>query len=560
MTENDAATRTSDRAAGILLHPTSLPGPHGVGDLGAAAYRFVDFLEAGRQSLWQLMPLGPVGLGNSPYASSSAFAGSPLLVALEPLVASGWLDADDLRDASFEPDRVEYVAADEFKHAKLRVAYDNFSERASREDRAALGEFQERERGWLDDVALFAALKDEHGGAWWGWPREVALRHPAALDAARRDLADRVAYHQFSQWVFWSQWAELRAYANARGIQIVGDIPIFVAQDSVDVWANRDIFHLDEHGQPTVVAGVPPDYFSPTGQRWGNPLYNWARLAETGYAWWIERFRATLRLVDLIRLDHFRGFQAYWEVPAAELTALKGRWLPGPGTLLFEAVHDALGELPIIVEDLGDITPAVIALRETLGFPGMKVLQFAFGEDAAREVPFGENPYLPHNYEEPYVAYTGTHDNDTTVGWYASRGEDEKHAIRRYLGRSGDDVAWDFIRLALASVARYVIVPLQDVLSLGSEARMNVPGVPADNWAWRYRDDMLLPEHAERLAELTATYGRWQNRPEEPEATAADDVPADMSSADDAATGVTLADTEKAVGATPDPPAEKTSA
>jgi 4-alpha-glucanotransferase len=297
---------------------------------------------------------------------------------------------------------------------------------------------------------------------------------------------------------------------NERGIRIVGDIPIFVAQDSVDVWAHRDIFFLDEQGQPTVVAGVPPDYFSPTGQRWGNPLYNWDRLAETGYGWWIDRIRATLALVDIIRIDHFRGFQGYWEVPADEETALNGRWMPGPGRTFFQAVRAALGELPIVVEDLGDITPDVIELREALGFPGMKVLQFAFGEEAQRDVPTGENPYLPHNYEEHCVAYTGTHDNDTTVGWYASREEPERHAVRRYLGRNGDDIAWDFIRLALSSVARYAIVPIQDVLQLGSEARMNVPGEATGNWAWRYREDQIARWHSEALADLTATYGRWQ--------------------------------------------------
>ncbi|MDP8921653.1 MAG: 4-alpha-glucanotransferase [Chloroflexota bacterium] len=506
----DMTSRRAERAAGILLHPTSLPGPHGVGDLGTAAYRFVDFLTAGRQTLWQIMPLGPVGLGNSPYASSSAFAGSPLLIALEELARCGWLDEDDLRGPDFPPNRVDYEGAGQFKREKLGVAFERFRERASDDARAALAEFRERERGWLDDYVLFAALKERRDGAWWEWPAELALREPAALDRARRDLSDSVAFQEFVQWVFWSQWGRLRRYANERDIRIVGDIPIFVAQDSADVWAHRSNFHLDEQGQPTVVAGVPPDYFSPTGQRWGNPLYEWDRLAETGYAWWIDRFRATLELVDLIRIDHFRGFQAYWAVPAEEETALNGRWMPGPGQKFFAAVRHALGELPIVVEDLGDITPDVIRLREALGFPGMKVLQFAFGEEAQREVPTGENPYLPHNYEENCVVYSGTHDNDTTVGWYASRDEPERHAVRRYLGRNGDDIAWDFIRLALSSVARYAIVPLQDVLGLGSEARMNVPGQPADNWTWRYREDQIARWHPEALADMTATYGRWQ--------------------------------------------------
>jgi 4-alpha-glucanotransferase len=498
------------RAAGVLLHPTSLPGPHGVGDLGAAVYRFIEFLEAGRQTLWQLMPLGPVGLGNSPYAARSAFAGSPLLVALDQIVGRGWLHQADLRGPDFPPHQVQYDEASELKLAALERAFAQFERVASPDDREALDGFVERQDAWLDDYAFFMALKDANGGqAWFDWKPGLALREAGALAEARGDLGGRIRFHQFVQWVFFDQWALARRYANERGIRIVGDIPIFVAHDSADVWANRELFHLDERGQPIVVAGVPPDAFSATGQRWGNPLYNWARLAEAGHRWWIERFRATLELVDMVRLDHFRGFQAYWEVPGEHETAEHGRWVEGPREGLFAAIAAELGRVPMIVEDLGEITPDVNELRERLGFPGMKVLQFAFGEDA-HGVPTGRNPYLPHNYEPNFVVYTGTHDNDTTVGWFASLGEAERAAVRRYLGTDGHDIAWDLVRLAFGSVAEWAIVPLQDVLSLGSEARMNVPGRPEDNWTWRYAEGALTPAHAERLAELTAVYGRWR--------------------------------------------------
>ena len=499
------------RAAGILLHPTSLPGAHGVGDLGAGVYRFVERLAEARQTLWQIMPLGPVGLGNSPYAARSAFAGNPLLIALDQLVGRDWLEPEDLDGPDFAVDRVDYEGAERFKMAALGRAFDQFRTIDDYDDEGRWQAFCERRRAWLDDYALFMAIKEAHGGAaWFDWPPELALRAPDALAAAGRDLESRVAFHRWVQWVFAEQWGAAHRYANERGVQILGDIPIFVAEDSADVWANRDDFHLDERGRPTVVAGVPPDYFSPTGQRWGNPLYNWERQAQSGYRWWIERFRATLELVDAVRLDHFRGFQAYWEVPAEHDTALDGRWVAGPREGLFVAVEAALGRVPMVVEDLGEITPDVVELRERLGFPGMKVLQFAFGEDA-RGVPTGENPYLPHNYEPDFVAYTGTHDNDTTVGWFATREPAERAAVLRYLGTDGQDIAWDLIRLALSSVAEWVIVPLQDVLGLGSEARMNVPGQPTENWAWRYVEDAFSPEHAARLADLTATYGRWRS-------------------------------------------------
>ena len=500
--------RFGPRAAGLLLHPTSLPGSHGVGDLGAGVYRWIEFLQAGRQTLWQVMPLGPVGMGNSPYAARSAFAGNPLLVALDQLVGRGWLDPSDLDGPDFPSHQARYEEAEPLKLAALGRAFARFAASPS-DDQDQFDRFCQRHRAWLDDYALFMAIKEaEHGRAWFDWHPGLALREPATLADARRDLAERVRFHQFGQWVFFGQWDAARRYAHDRGVRIVGDIPIFVAEDSADVWVHRDLFYLDERGRPTVVAGVPPDAFSATGQRWGNPLYNWERLAADGYRWWVERFRATLELVDVIRLDHFRGFQAYWEVPAEHETAQYGRWVSGPRAALFEAVEAQLGRLPLIVEDLGEITPDVIELRERLGFPGMKVLQFAFGEDA-RGVPTGRNPYLPHNYEPDFVAYTGTHDNDTTLGWFASLSDAERASVLRYIGGDGREISWDLIRLALQSVAAWAIVPLQDVLGLGTEARMNVPGRPNDNWTWRYATGALNPVHAERLGELTASCGRW---------------------------------------------------
>jgi 4-alpha-glucanotransferase len=509
----------SERAAGVLLHPTSLPGRGGIGDLGAAAERFVDFLAAAGQRLWQFMPLGPVGLGNSPYAAASAFAGNPLLIALEPLVERGWLGPELLERApSGPPELVDYGAAGAYKNAALRQLGERFASRADSTALDAFIAFRQEQAAWLDDYTLFMALKDAHRGqAWFDWPAELVRRQPAALASARRALAAGIHAHALSQFVFFEQWGALRTRANAQGIALVGDIPIFVAHDSADVWVHQDIFQLDAAGRTTVVAGVPPDYFSATGQLWGNPLYRWDRLASRGYDWWIERFRGALQHCDTVRLDHFRGFEAYWEVPAEDETAEHGHWAPGPGAALFGAVEQALGRIPLIVEDLGLITPKVVELREQLGYPGMRVLQFAFGDDASG-TPRGRNPYLPHNYVENCVAYSGTHDNDTTVGWFAALGEPERHAVRRYLGVDGHDIAWDLIRAAQASVARTAIVPLQDLLRLGSEARMNQPGRPDANWGWRYREDQLPGDLADRLAELIGVYGRCARGPDEPPA------------------------------------------
>jgi 4-alpha-glucanotransferase len=502
-----AAARPA-RGSGLLLHPTSLPGPGGVGDLGPAAYGFVDFLADARQTLWQMLPLGPIGHGYSPYAATSAFAGNPLLVALQPLLERGWLDPADLEGAPLgAEERVDYEAAARYKGTALGQAWRNFEQRAEPADRQRFEAFCQA-HAWLPDFALFSALKETRQRTpWYAWENGLIERQASALERQRRELAVLMQTHAFSQFLFFEQWSALKRYANERGVRLIGDIPIFVAHDSADVWAHQAMFFLEPNGAASVVAGVPPDAFSATGQRWGNPLYRWDRLAAAGYGWWIERFRGTLETVDLVRLDHFRGFEAYWEVPGRSETAVEGRWVPGPGEALFRAVEQTLGEVPMIVEDLGVITPAVEQLRERLGYPGMKVLQFAFGDDAQGPI-LGRNPYLPHNYRPNCVVYTGTHDNDTTVGWYASLDEAVRHAVRRYLAVDGGDIAWDLIRCALRSVAELAIIPLQDVLSLGNEARMNLPGTQHGNWSWRYRAEQLGQEAGMRLAELTAVYGR----------------------------------------------------
>ncbi len=493
------------RESGILLHPTSLPGPHGIGDLGTEARRFVDFLEAAGQRLWQMLPLGPTGLGNSPYAAPSAMAGNPLLISLDVLAKEGFLAEGELEAGSRLPtDYVDYEGVAGFKMPLLRQAYRRFRDTASPGQRSEFDRYCRDNRSWLEDYALFTAVKEAHGGGpWLQWERGIATRQPEALERWRQQLSEEIQFRSFTQFEFARQWRVLKHYANERGVRIVGDIPIFGALDSADVWSRREIFHLDEGGNPTVVSGVPPDYFARTGQRWGNPIYRWDVLAEEGYDWWIRRFQAVLTQVDLVRIDHFRGFQAYWEIPAQYRTAERGRWVEGPGEALFRAVEQALGPLPVIAEDLGIITPEVEALRDKLGFPGMKVLQFAF-DDGPR------NPHLPHNYVRRCVVYTGTHDNDTTVGWFNTRSGEERASVLRYLGGEGREISWELLRLALASVAEVAVAPLQDVLGLGSEARMNLPGQATGNWTWRFTVGQLKPELAERLRGLTATYGRLE--------------------------------------------------
>ncbi|HWQ84515.1 MAG TPA: 4-alpha-glucanotransferase, partial [Anaerolineales bacterium] len=455
-TSSEPPDKTAKRASGILLHPTSLPGRFGIGDLGEAAYHFVDFLADSRQQLWQIMPLGPTSYGDSPYQALSAFAGNPLLINLERLIEEHCLAPWDFDGGPVFPEhQVDYGAVINFKQRLLHLAYANFKNNASPAQNAALAGFVEEQHTWLDGYALFAALKDQHGGAPWNtWEPELAAHQAAALAQWGETHKDLVGYHQYAQFTFHQQWSSLKAYANQKGIRIIGDIPIFVAFDSADTWANQDLFYCDSRGKPTLVAGVPPDYFSATGQLWGNPLYRWEAMAQDGFAWWIARFRSALQQVDIVRLDHFRGFEAYWAVPADEKTAVNGKWVKGPGEKLFRAIEQALGPVPIIAEDLGLITPEVEALREELGFPGMKVLQFAFSGDP-------EHIYLPHNYEQNCVVYTGTHDNDTTLGWLSTASEQERWNVRQYLGGRGEDLNWELIRLALMSVAGTAIFPLQ---------------------------------------------------------------------------------------------------
>jgi 4-alpha-glucanotransferase len=508
------------RSSGVLLHPTSLPGRFGIGDLGQAAYDFVDFLAATHQSLWQVLPLGPTGYGDSPYQCFSAFAGNPLLVSLDALVADSLLSQDDLpkdsEDApTFPDDRVAYGPVIEFKHAMLQRAYENFKADGSEELQTEFENFCLHQSAWLHDYAVFRSCKDAHGGQeWTKWDEHLRDREDNALHFWNENHSDAINAHKFYQYLFFRQWVALAHYANSKDIKIIGDVPIFVAHDSADVWANPQLFDLNADGTPRRVAGVPPDYFSETGQLWGNPLYRWDVIASTGYQWWIDRVRATLAQVDILRLDHFRGFEKYWAVPAAEKTAINGQWEDGPGAALFTALQKALGkELPIIAEDLGLITKAVHALRDQFGFPGMRILQFAFGTDDQAD------DFKPFNFPQNCVVYTGTHDNDTTIGWFTSTDEGdstrsmdevnkERAYVLKYLGTNGTEIHWDMIRLALSSVARIAIVPMQDLLGIGAEGRMNVPARESGNWGWRYRAEALTETIGERLAELTQVYGR----------------------------------------------------
>lgn len=507
------------RASGILLHPTSFPGPHGIGDLGENAFKFIDFLVEAGQSLWQVLPLGPTGYGDSPYASFSSFAGNPLLISLDALVEQGDLSPADLSGTPDLPiDFIDYGWVIYWKIPLLEKAARNFLAGANAQRKADFDTFCREQGGWLDDFALFMAVKEDFDqqareddvfGAMWSnyWDKDIALRRPAAVKKWREKKADSIAVKKVLQFYFFEQWLALKKYANKNGIRIIGDIPIYVAPDSADVWANSHLFHLDEHGEPTVVAGVPPDYFSETGQLWGNPLYDWDKMQANGFKWWISRIKATLQLVDIIRIDHFRGFAAYWQVPAGNKTAIKGRWVKAPGRELFEAVERSLGHLPILAEDLGVITPDVEELRDHFGFPGMRILQFAFDSKEAGGLN-ASNAFLPHNHSYNSVVYPGTHDNDTTRGWYSERTTEEKDLIRRYLARPDHDIVWDFIRMAMASVARYALVQMQDVLNLGSDARMNTPSVLGGNWSWRYRPEALSDWAVGRLRELVELYAR----------------------------------------------------
>ena len=503
------------RSSGILLHPTSLPSPFGIGDFGPAAYEFADFLASAGQSLWQMLPLGPTGYGDSPYQCFSAFAGNPVLISLSALADEGLLSAADLDNPpQFARDQVEYEQVNAFKLLKLGTAFHNFQSSAPEHRRRRFESFKNAERDWLCDYALFRALKDKFGGiAWPKWDRPFQCRKAEALQQAHTELAQQIAEQEFQQFVFFEQWNALKSYCHAKKIRIMGDLPIYVAHDSADVWAHPEYFHLDEHGNADKVAGVPPDYFSATGQLWGNPIYRWDRMAAEGYSWWIERFRAAFRMFDMLRVDHFRGFEAYWEVPGGEKTAQNGIWIKGPGAELFAAVEAKLGSLPILAENLGVITPEVEAIRHRFGFPGMAILQFAFGND-----PQGPS-FRPHNYPRNLVAYTGTHDNDTVMGWWTSKPgagsirteEDirkEREFTRRYLNLDSEEINWVFIRTLMASVADTVVFPVQDILGIGGEGRMNTPGTATGNWRWRFRGENLDSRNAERLKEMARIYDR----------------------------------------------------
>jgi len=503
------------RSSGVLLHPTSLSGPHGIGDLGPEARRLADFLGSAGQSWWQMLPVGPPGFADSPYAALSAFAGSPLLISPEELVADGFLKPGELGLVGGNKEKVDYGKVSSFKMGMLRQAFAAFESRGDAGHRANFDGFCSVNGSWLGEYALYMALKgDNHGIPWNRWPKEVRGREPAALAAARKRLDGEVRFWMFIQWCFGRQWEALRTHCRGKGVQLMGDMPIFVNQDSSDVWANPALFRLDSSGNPEVVAGVPPDYFSAEGQRWGNPVYRWDALRGQGYGWWVDRFRRTFSLFDAVRIDHFIGFHRHWEIPAGG-KARDGKYAAGPGAHFFETVKAQLGSLPLLAEDLGIVTPEVTALRKEFGFPGMRVLQFAFGGE-----PDGTNPYLLHNCTPDSFIYTGTHDNDTTAGWFSGtegmgstrtpeHARKERDAFSAYIGQVPREPNWEMIRLAMMSVCAVAVIPAQDLLGLGSAARMNVPGVDGGNWQWRMVDGALTTAIAERLAKLTRMHGRF---------------------------------------------------
>ena len=494
-----------ERSSGILLHPTSLPGKYGIGSLGKEAYKFVDFLKKSNQKLWQIFPLGPTGYGDSPYQCFSSFAGNPYLIDFDLLIEQNLLTEEDLKDVNFggNEEYIDYGAIYNQKYPLLRKAYENFKANGNKELKEKLETFKTENSSWLDDYSLYISLKNHFNGLPWNeWEDDIRTRKEAAINKYKAELANEIEYHNFIQFLFFTQWNNVKKYANDNGIKIIGDIPIFVAVDSSDAWANPEIFLFDPELKPVKVAGVPPDYFSATGQLWGNPLYDWDKLKELNYKWWVDRVKANLSTCDIIRIDHFRGFDEYWAVPYGDKTAENGTWCPGPRMDLFNAIKNELGELPIIAEDLGTMTQGVIDLREATGFPGMKILGFAFDSKE-------ENDYLPHTYTKNCVVYTGTHDNDTLIGWFTKANEDDKQFARDYLNsRSDDEIHWDAIRGAWSSVASMAIVPIQDFLGLGSEARINTPGLASGNWQWRLKDGVLTDELAERIAKLTKVYSR----------------------------------------------------
>lgn len=491
------------RKSGILLHPTSLPGKHGIGTLGIEAYKFIDFLEKSKQKIWQIFPLGPTGYGDSPYQCFSAYAANPYLIDLDQLVEYGLLtkeeiDLVDLGSSNY----IDYGKIYYNKLPLLKKAFDNYK-KDNNKLKFIFNKFKEKEAYWLDNYALFMALKDYFGGvSWTEWEDEVKFREEKALNEYKNKLEYEIEYVKFIQFIAYKQWLEVKEYANNKGIQIIGDIPIFVAFDSSDAWANPEIFLFDKDKNPVKVAGVPPDYFSATGQLWGNPLYDWDYIKKDGYKWWINRIKFNLNIADIIRIDHFRGFESYWAVPYGEETALNGQWEKGPGIELFEKIKDELGDLPIIAEDLGILTDEVIELKNNTGFPGMKILQFAFDGS-------NDNIYLPHMYEENTIVYTGTHDNDTTNGWYWKLSDSERWYIRNYLDIENDvNLNWNLIKQAWRSKANIAIAPIQDFLGFGSETRLNTPGLAAGNWQWRLEYGMLNDELIEKIADITKLYNR----------------------------------------------------
>ena len=503
------------RSSGILLHITSLPGQFGIGDLGPSAYHFADFLHNTHQTVWQILPVVPPGLGNSPYASPSTFAGNPLFISPELLKTDGYLLDEDLAELpDFDPHFVDFYRVSSFKYALLGKAYERFTTHATTTEKEAFDSFCSREAHWLDDYALFAVLKDNYDGAeWTNWEAPLRTREKKAIRLARKKHDYHIKKQRFWQYLFYNQWQRLKSYCNEKGILIFGDIPIYVAHDSCDVWSNPHLFHLDENLRQKVVAGVPPDYFSETGQRWGNPIYRWDLMRDNNYAWWTKRFEAALGLLDLVRLDHFRGFQAYWAVPSTEPTAINGEWIQGPGAHFFEVIEKKLDKLPVIAENLGFITEEVTDLMDRFGYPGMAILQFAFDSDS-------DAGFLPHNYREDLIAYTGTHDNDTIMGWWKNNNSTQNDELvaraRKYAASylkfdPADEqaIVWSFNRALMASVARLAIIPLQDLIGSGSETRMNTPGtLQPQNWAWRFSWDQLPETMPAKLTQLTDMYGR----------------------------------------------------
>jgi 4-alpha-glucanotransferase len=484
------------------MHPISLPSPGGIGDLGSSAYDFIDFLASARQGLWQVLPLGPLAHGTSPYSSTSAFAGNRLLISLERLAEHGWIDKRRLAGLPREVGPIDYAEVEKHKLPLLREAAQNFLERSDDRRHSRFDQFCAENAWWLEDYVLFDALRNRYAKQPWNrWPSELARRDSTAIAAARTELASELALRRALQFAFYQQWGSLRQYCAQRSIRVVGDVAIFVDYDSADVWAHRDLFRLGDDLQPEVVSGVPPDAFSADGQRWGNPLYNWNSMRQQGYGWWVQRLRWATKTCDYIRLDHFRGFAQFWEIPAHEPTAIHGRWVDGPGDDLFHKLREELGSLPFFAEDLGVITPDVTALRVRHNIPAMAVLQFGFGDP-------GAHIYLPQRLTQDYVIYTGTHDNDTTLGWWNSAGDYERKSVEALVGRCEDGINWSLIRLAQSSVASLSVVPLQDVLGLGSEARLNTPSTPNGNYHWRYAAGALTGELAERLACLAEVTDR----------------------------------------------------